>query len=100
MSRFNLISLNPFSYIKVLIIYLEIAFNFIMYFSSVNRYASRVRSIVNDPNKNISSKEIARLKKLVAYWKEQAGRKGDDEDLEEIEEERTPKDRTDSRHSM
>ncbi|KAJ4713994.1 Kinesin-like calmodulin-binding protein [Melia azedarach] len=63
-------------------------------------YASRVRSIVNDPNKNISSKEIARLKKLVAYWKEQAGRKGDDEDLEEIEEERTPKDRTDSRHSM
>ncbi|KAL2531195.1 Kinesin-like calmodulin-binding protein [Abeliophyllum distichum] len=41
-------------------------------------YASRVRSIVNDPNKNISSKEVARLKRLVAYWKEQAGQRGDD----------------------
>ncbi|KAK6916933.1 MyTH4 domain [Dillenia turbinata] len=58
-------------------------------------YASRVRSIVNDPSKNVSSKEVARLKKLVAYWKEQAGRKGDDEDLEEIEEERPPKERSD-----
>lgn len=64
------------------------------------RYASRVRSIVNDPSKNVSSKEVARLKKLVAYWKEQAGRKGEDEDLEEIQEERTPKERPDSRHSM
>ncbi|KAL5752236.1 hypothetical protein ACOSP7_022423 [Xanthoceras sorbifolium] len=63
-------------------------------------YASRVRSIVNDPSKNISSKEVARLKKLVAYWKEQAGRRGDDEDLEEIQEERPTKDRTDGRHSM
>ncbi|KAM7279474.1 hypothetical protein ACFE04_006608 [Oxalis oulophora] len=63
-------------------------------------YASRVRSIVNDPSKNVSSKEIARLKKLVAYWKEQAGRKIDVDDLEEIREERPIKDRTDSRHSM
>ncbi|KAK2657716.1 hypothetical protein Ddye_010768 [Dipteronia dyeriana] len=63
-------------------------------------YASRVRSIVNDPSKNISSKEVARLKKLVGYWKEQAGRRGDDEDLEEIREERSTKDRTDGRHSM
>ncbi|XP_057544275.1 kinesin-like protein KIN-14E [Amaranthus tricolor] len=63
-------------------------------------YASRVRSIVNDPNKNVSSKEVARLKKLVAYWKEQAGRRGDDEDLEEIQDERHPKDRSDGRHSM
>ncbi|KAK0605899.1 hypothetical protein LWI29_031950 [Acer saccharum] len=63
-------------------------------------YASRVRSIVNDPSKNISSKEVARLKKLVGYWKEQAGRKGDDEDFEEIREERPTKDRTDGRHSM
>ncbi|KAE9597926.1 putative minus-end-directed kinesin ATPase [Lupinus albus] len=54
-------------------------------------YASRVRSIVNDPSKNVSSKEIARLKKLVAYWKEQAGRRGEDEDLEEIQEERPTK---------
>lgn len=63
-------------------------------------YASRVRSIVNDPSKNISSKEVARLKKLVTYWKDQAGRRGDDEDLEEIQEERPTRDRTDGRHSM
>ncbi|KAK7846720.1 kinesin-like protein kin-14e [Quercus suber] len=63
-------------------------------------YASRVRSIVNDPSKNVSSKEVARLKKLVAYWKEQAGRKGDDEDFEEIQEERPVRDRPDGRHSM
>ncbi|KAK9670510.1 hypothetical protein RND81_13G206100 [Saponaria officinalis] len=65
-------------------------------------YASRVRSIVNDPNKNVSSKEVARLKKLVAYWKEQAGRRGDDEDLEEIQDERPPPrdNRPDGRHSM
>ncbi|XP_037493341.1 kinesin-like protein KIN-14E [Jatropha curcas] len=30
-------------------------------------YASRVRSIINDASKNISSKEIARLKKLIAF---------------------------------
>lgn len=65
------------------------------------RYASRVRSIVNDPNKNVASKEVARLKKLVGYWKEQAGRRGDDEDLEEIQDERPqPRDRSDGRHSM
>ena len=64
------------------------------------RYASRVRSIVNDPSKNISSKEVGRLKKLVSYWKEQAGRRGDEEDLEEIQEERPVKDRADGRHSM
>ncbi|KAI3462271.1 hypothetical protein Pfo_018934 [Paulownia fortunei] len=63
-------------------------------------YASRVRSIVNDPSKNVSSKEVARLKKLVAYWKEQAGQRGDDEDLEEVQEERTPKNKNDNRHSM
>ncbi|KAK8673374.1 hypothetical protein V6N13_111715 [Hibiscus sabdariffa] len=63
-------------------------------------YASRVRSIVNDASKNVSSKEVARLKKLVAYWKEQAGRRGDEEDYEEIEEEQTRKDRADGRHSM
>ncbi|XP_027346242.1 kinesin-like protein KIN-14I [Abrus precatorius] len=59
-------------------------------------YASRVRSIVNDPSKNVSSKEIARLKKLVAYWKQQAGRALEFEDLEEIQDERPTKDKTDS----
>uniref|UniRef100_A0A7N1A0X2 Kinesin-like calmodulin-binding protein n=1 Tax=Kalanchoe fedtschenkoi TaxID=63787 RepID=A0A7N1A0X2_KALFE len=64
-------------------------------------YASRVRSIINDPSKNEASKEVVRLKKLVAYWKEQAGRRGDDEDLEDIQEERAPpKERPDGRHSM
>jgi len=68
---------------------------------SSSSYASRVRSIVNDPNKNVSSKEVARLKKLVAYWKEQAGRRAEDEDLEEIHEERTPAmGRFDNRYSM
>ncbi|OMO83366.1 hypothetical protein COLO4_22572 [Corchorus olitorius] len=68
-------------------------------YNSLN-YASRVRCIVNDPSKNISSKEVARLKKLVAYWKEQAGRRCDDEDHEEIQEERTIKDKGDGRYSM
>ncbi|KOM32029.1 hypothetical protein LR48_Vigan01g158500 [Vigna angularis] len=54
-------------------------------------YASRVRSIVNDPSKNVSSKEIARLKKLVAYWKQQAGKGPEFEDLEEIQDERPTK---------
>ncbi|GAB2260134.1 hypothetical protein Droror1_Dr00010989 [Drosera rotundifolia] len=64
-------------------------------------YASRVRTIVNDPTKNVHSKEVARLKKLVAYWKEQAGRRGDEEDLEEIQEERTAsRNSANGRHSM
>ncbi|OAY80721.1 Kinesin-like calmodulin-binding protein [Ananas comosus] len=56
-------------------------------------YASRVRCIVNEASKNISSKEVTRLKKLVAYWKEQAGKRGDDEELEEIQEERPTRER-------
>ncbi|CAL1409991.1 unnamed protein product [Linum trigynum] len=64
-------------------------------------YASRVRAIVNDPSKNVSSKEIARLKKQIAHWKEQAGRRGDEEELEEIQEQRTPaKERSDGRYSL
>ncbi|XP_068648148.1 kinesin-like protein KIN-14I isoform X2 [Aristolochia californica] len=63
-------------------------------------YASRVRSIVNDPSKNVSSREVARLKKLVAYWKEQAGKRSEDEELEEIQEERPAKDKTDGRYSL
>ncbi|KAJ3679611.1 hypothetical protein LUZ60_017622 [Juncus effusus] len=51
-------------------------------------YASRVRCIVNDTSKNVSTKEVMRLKKLVAYWKEQAGKKGDLEELEEIQDEK------------
>ena len=55
---------------------------------------------MNDPSKNVCSKEVARLKKLVAYWNDQAGRRGDVEDYEDIQEERTTKDRADGRHSM
>nr|AAQ97206.1 chimeric kinesin [synthetic construct] len=55
-----------------------------------------MNSIVNDPSKHISSKEMVRLKKLVAYWKEQAGKKGEEEDLVDIEEDRTRKDEADS----
>lgn len=55
---------------------------------------------MNDPSKNVSSKEIMRLKKQVAYWKEQAGRRGEEEDLEEIQEVRPTKEKTDNRHSL
>ena len=55
---------------------------------------------MNDPSKNVASKEIMRLKKLVSYWKEQAGKRGEDEDLEEIQDERPPREKGDGRHSM
>lgn len=55
---------------------------------------------MNDPSKNVSSKEVARLKKLVVYWKEQAGRKGDNEELEEIHDEQPLREKRDGRHSM
>ncbi|EAZ32332.1 hypothetical protein OsJ_16543 [Oryza sativa Japonica Group] len=60
-------------------------------------YASRVRCIVNDTSKHVAPKEIMRLKKLIAYWKEQAGKRSEDDDLEEIQEERTPKEKADNR---
>ncbi|CAM6038312.1 unnamed protein product [Sphagnum compactum] len=50
-------------------------------------YATRVRSIINDASKNLTTKEIARLKKQVLYWKEKAGNFGA-EDLEEVVDER------------
>ncbi|RZR86166.1 hypothetical protein BHM03_00013312 [Ensete ventricosum] len=67
--------------------------------SQLRMYASRVRLILNDPSKNVSSKEVARLKKLVAYWKEQAGKRGEDEELEEIQDERHSKERSEGRVS-
>lgn len=62
-------------------------------------YASRVRCIVNDPSKNVANKEVARLKKLIAYWKEQAGKRGDEDELEEIQDERPSKDKVEHRLS-
>ncbi|XP_024387891.1 kinesin-like protein KIN-14I isoform X2 [Physcomitrium patens] len=50
-------------------------------------YATRVRSIINDPSKNLTTKEILRLKKQVQFWKERAGNPGGEE-LEEVVEER------------
>jgi hypothetical protein len=38
-----------------------------------------------------------RLKKLIAYWKEQAGKRSDEDELEEIQEERISKERSDNR---
>jgi len=60
-------------------------------------YATRVRSIVNDASKNVTTKEVARLKRMVAYWKEQAGRKADEEEMEEITEDRNTRDKNDGR---
>jgi hypothetical protein len=60
-------------------------------------YASRVRCIVNDTSKHVAPKEIVRLKKLIAYWKEQAGKRSDEDELEEIQEERVSKEKADNR---
>ncbi|XP_057851588.2 kinesin-like protein KIN-14I isoform X2 [Cryptomeria japonica] len=60
-------------------------------------YATRVRSIINDASKNVTPKEVARLKKLVTYWKEQAGKRVDEEELEDITEERGTRDKNDGR---
>ncbi|KAK3143436.1 hypothetical protein QOZ80_4AG0300290 [Eleusine coracana subsp. coracana] len=60
-------------------------------------YASRVRCIVNDTSKHVAPKEIMRLKKLVAYWKEQAGKRSEGDELEEIQEERMSKEKADNR---
>jgi hypothetical protein len=38
-----------------------------------------------------------RLKKLIAYWKEQAGKRSDVDELEEIQEERASKEKADHR---
>lgn len=54
---------------------------------------------MNDPSKNVASKEVVRLKKLLVYWKEQAGKRGDDEEFEEIQEVRHLRERTDGRLS-
>ncbi|XP_024363319.1 kinesin-like protein KIN-14I isoform X2 [Physcomitrium patens] len=53
-------------------------------------YAIRVRSIMNDPSKNFTTKEILRLKRQVQFWKERAGVPGGEE-LEEIVNERPSK---------
>lgn len=57
----------------------------------IGSYATRVRSIINEASKNTTTKEILRLKKQMMYWKEQAGRMGESEDLEEVMDDRVIK---------
>jgi hypothetical protein len=38
-----------------------------------------------------------RLKKLILYWKEQAGKRSEGDELEEIQEERISKEKADTR---
>ena len=40
------------------------------------QYAQRVRTIINDAKKDVSSKEVAALKKKVEFWREKAGEMG------------------------
>ena len=52
------------------------------------QYATRVSTIKNDVSKHENSKEMLKMKKMIDYWKEQAGlppHKRDYVDLEEIE---------------
>ncbi|CAM6126245.1 unnamed protein product [Calypogeia fissa] len=51
-------------------------------------YATRVRSIINEASKNLTTKEILKLKKQIAHWKEQAGKKPEEEDLEDVSQDR------------
>mmetsp|Transcript_42095 Transcript_42095/g.51065 ORF Transcript_42095/g.51065 Transcript_42095/m.51065 type:complete len:1267 (-) Transcript_42095:505-4305(-) len=51
------------------------------------QYATRVRSIINDASKNVTTKEIKKLKDKIEYWKAQAGG-GTGEDLDEIDDSR------------
>lgn len=52
-------------------------------------YATRVRSIINEASKNMTTKEIVRLKKQISYWKDQAGKPGGPDELEDVTDERT-----------
>ncbi|GJP45792.1 hypothetical protein CLOM_g5128 [Closterium sp. NIES-68] len=53
-------------------------------------YATRVRSIVNEASKNVSNKEVQWLKGRIAYWKQLAGERAEEEELDEVSELRTP----------
>jgi len=49
-------------------------------------YATRVRSIINDASKNVSSKEMVKLKKALDFWKQKAGAQGGDDHHEVVDE--------------
>jgi Kinesin motor domain len=48
------------------------------------QYATRVRTIKNDVTKNESSKEVARLKRAVEFWKEKAGLSPEQRELADL----------------
>uniref|UniRef100_A0A7S0R8D5 Kinesin-like protein n=1 Tax=Pyramimonas obovata TaxID=1411642 RepID=A0A7S0R8D5_9CHLO len=50
-------------------------------------YATRVRTIINDASKNVTTKEMVRLQKQLAHWKAKAGA-GAGEELLDIEDEK------------
>eukprot|EP00850_Spirogloea_muscicola_P016207 SM000130S27094 [mRNA] locus=s130:100733:108576:+ [translate_table: standard] len=48
-------------------------------------YAVRVRSITNQATKDVQTQEILRLRKRIAYLKEVAGKKAEDDELEDVD---------------
>ncbi|CAI5934130.1 unnamed protein product, partial [Closterium sp. NIES-64] len=52
--------------------------------SPPNSYATRVRSIVNEASKNVSNKHVRWLKERISHWKQLAGAKAEEEDLDEV----------------
>ncbi|CAI7779795.1 unnamed protein product [Closterium sp. NIES-54] len=53
-------------------------------------YATRVRSIVNEASKNVANKEVQWLKSRISHWKQLAGARAEEEELDEVSEMRTP----------
>eukprot|EP00850_Spirogloea_muscicola_P021918 SM000268S09734 [mRNA] locus=s268:656:9156:+ [translate_table: standard] len=48
-------------------------------------YAVRVRSITNQATKDVQTQEILRLRKRIAYLKDVAGKKAEDDELEDVD---------------
>eukprot|EP00850_Spirogloea_muscicola_P012692 SM000083S22739 [mRNA] locus=s83:230146:240228:+ [translate_table: standard] len=48
-------------------------------------YAVRVRSITNQATKDVQTQEILRLRRRIAYLKEVAGKKAEDDELEDVD---------------
>ncbi|CAI5505647.1 unnamed protein product [Closterium sp. Naga37s-1] len=47
-------------------------------------YATRVRSIVNEASKNVANKEVQWLKSRISHWKQLAGARAEEEELDEV----------------
>lgn len=62
-------------------------------------YATRVRTIKNDVTKNEANKDVIKLRRIVDYWKEQAGLAPEQRhyvDLEDIRDERQSRHQTET----